>query len=557
MRQLNFTHYVVVALLFFMSPFVAKSQINKDSLVHIMESTTVDSIKVKLLIQLANLNELSDLKKSFEFVNEAIEIAKKNNLQNELLEAYKAAGKICFDLGLMEDAAIYFNHCLELIYKKGNTLEMAKANLNVGAIWLFMENYEKAEAYHLKSLQLLKDYSKARKEKELPVYVINVYNNLGLIYKNIGKIPKALFFNEMGIKLAENNPDYAQTFVFLLHINGDLLIRQSKFKEADSVLHKAIVVAEKLNFVGGLTPSYELLGEMSTKQGNKEAALNNYKKGYESAVASGSIDLVQKIANKLQLIYKDLGNTDSAFKYLNISIDTQKKIKIEEAKEELVNKENKRKFEEWQKESDRQHVRSSLLYWIIASVSLLIAIVVFVFYLKKRKQHKLMLLEKIEKDLAFQHLELEKTLLESTLENKEKQLTSDILYQIQKNEMIEDVVKKLLNQTKQSTEVNKEVIQEAINNLSQTQESNVWNEFETRFKKVHIDFYDNLQVKYPELSRNDRRLCAFLRLNMTTKEISAISGQSLKSIDVARSRLRKKLGIANAETGLVEFMSTI
>jgi inorganic triphosphatase YgiF len=168
-----------------------------------------------------------------------------------------------------------------------------------------------------------------------------------------------------------------------------------------------------------------------------------------------------------------------------------------------------------------------------------------------------MLLEKIEKDLAFQHLELEKTLLESTLENKEKQLTSDILYQIQKNEMIEDVVKKLLNQTKQSTEVNKEVIQEAINNLSQTQESNVWNEFETRFKKVHVDFYDNLQVKYPELSRNDRRLCAFLRLNMTTKEISAISGQSLKSIDVARSRLRKKLGIANAETGLVEFMSTI
>jgi hypothetical protein len=65
-----------------MSPFSAKSQINKDSLVHIMESTTVDSIKVKLLIQLANLNELSDLKKSFEFVNEAIEIAKKNNLKN-------------------------------------------------------------------------------------------------------------------------------------------------------------------------------------------------------------------------------------------------------------------------------------------------------------------------------------------------------------------------------------------------------------------------------------------------------------------------------------------
>jgi DNA-binding NarL/FixJ family response regulator len=152
---------------------------------------------------------------------------------------------------------------------------------------------------------------------------------------------------------------------------------------------------------------------------------------------------------------------------------------------------------------------------------------------------------------------LEKKLLETFLEDKEKQLANDVLYQIKKNEIIKEVVSKLLHQTKQSTGINKEVVKEAIINLGRTTEENVWSEFEIRFKKVHSNFYDNLQLKFPDLTRNERRLCAFLRLNMSSKEISAISGQSSKTIDVARYRLRKKLGIANDEKGLIAFLNNI
>jgi DNA-binding CsgD family transcriptional regulator len=53
------------------------------------------------------------------------------------------------------------------------------------------------------------------------------------------------------------------------------------------------------------------------------------------------------------------------------------------------------------------------------------------------------------------------------------------------------------------------------------------------------------------------RLGAFLRLNMTTKEIAAITGQMPRSIDVARTRLRKKLNLTNEDVGLVEFLSSI
>ena len=538
-------------------PFLGNAQINKDSLVQVMESTKEDSVKVKLLTKLAYLYSLSDLIKSYEFANNAIEISKKSHLKKELLEAYKAAGKICFDMGLMEDAAKYFNLCLELIYQKGNKLEMAMANLNVGAMFLYMGDNKKAEDYHLKSLQLLKEDASSKKEKSLNPFVINIYNNLGLIYKKLLNVPKALYYNELGINLAENNPDYAQTYVFLLHNQGELFIEQKKFKEADTALNKAIDISEKLNFVGGLTPSYKLLGEINKQQGNNEAALSNYRLGYKFAVASNNNDLIQSISNKLQLIYKDLGNTDSSFKYLNISIDAQNKIKLIQAHEELMNKENKRKFEEWQKESEKKQQTFKLLYLTIAIVFLLLGFVLFTIYLRKRKLHKLILLEKIEKDLKIQHLELEKKLLETSLEDKEKQLANDVLYQIQKNEIIEEVVSKLLHQTKQATGINKEVVKEAIKDLGRTTEENVWSEFEIRFKQVHVNFYDNLQLKFPELTRNERRLCAFLRLNMSSKEISAISGQSPKTIDVARSRLRKKLGIVSDEISLIAFLSDI
>jgi DNA-binding CsgD family transcriptional regulator len=84
-----------------------------------------------------------------------------------------------------------------------------------------------------------------------------------------------------------------------------------------------------------------------------------------------------------------------------------------------------------------------------------------------------------------------------------------------------------------------------------------WQEFELRFKEVHKDFYEKLEARYPELTPKERRLCALLKLNMTTKEISSITHQSTRSLEVARTRLRKKFNLTNSEVGLVDFLSKI
>ena len=77
-----------------------------------------------------------------------------------------------------------------------------------------------------------------------------------------------------------------------------------------------------------------------------------------------------------------------------------------------------------------------------------------------------------------------------------------------------------------------------------------------RFVEVHKEFYEALNTAYPGLTPNEKRLCAFLRMNMTTKEISALTHQSVKSINMARFRLRKKMNMDHDEN-LISFLGNL
>ena len=85
--------------------------------------------------------------------------------------------------------------------------------------------------------------------------------------------------------------------------------------------------------------------------------------------------------------------------------------------------------------------------------------------------------------------------------------------------------------------------------------SRTWEEFEYRFQQIHSGFYDRLKKSHPDLTLNERRLCAFLKLDMTTKEISDITGQSNSAVSMARIRLRRKLGLTNTDRELYDFLA--
>jgi len=73
---------------------------------------------------------------------------------------------------------------------------------------------------------------------------------------------------------------------------------------------------------------------------------------------------------------------------------------------------------------------------------------------------------------------------------------------------------------------------------------------------VNNDFLKTLKDKYPQLTATDLKLCAYLRINLSSKEIANLLNISIRGVETSRYRLRKKLDLPN-ETGLFDFLATV
>ena len=137
--------------------------------------------------------------------------------------------------------------------------------------------------------------------------------------------------------------------------------------------------------------------------------------------------------------------------------------------------------------------------------------------------------------------------LKAELDFKNKELAAKALFLVQKDEVIIKTIAKLHKITKFEPNEISNKISELIQELHFNQKDNRWTEFEAHFQKVHEEFYVRLKTHHPDLTPNERKLCAFIRLNLSTKDISALTQQSFKSIEVARSRLRQKMDLLKNE----------
>jgi len=190
-----------------------------------------------------------------------------------------------------------------------------------------------------------------------------------------------------------------------------------------------------------------------------------------------------------------------------------------------------------------QQVKNTLMLIIIFSLVAGIFILGLVFS-RHRLKSKLVLLEK-EK-------------IKSELDIRDRELTVNLISLIKKNEMLADISGKLrqLEQNAKGIEA-KESLSQISQELRYSTDDKMLNEFSHRFQEVHAGFYEKLLKAYPDLSQNELKLCAFLRLNMSTKDIAELTGQQLASIDKARYRLRKKLNLGSSEINLVTFLSKV
>lgn len=158
-----------------------------------------------------------------------------------------------------------------------------------------------------------------------------------------------------------------------------------------------------------------------------------------------------------------------------------------------------------------------------------------------------------EKERELIRLRNEK--LQSELSFKSSQLANSTLEMIKKNEFLMSLKDKLNYQKKQlghrfPDKYHSELIKKIDDNISGDDN---WKVFEQNFNLAHETFLQSIKSEFPELTPSDLRLCAFLRINLTSKEIAPLLGISFRGVENHRYRLRKKLGLS-PETDLTAFI---
>jgi ligand-binding sensor domain-containing protein/DNA-binding CsgD family transcriptional regulator len=172
-----------------------------------------------------------------------------------------------------------------------------------------------------------------------------------------------------------------------------------------------------------------------------------------------------------------------------------------------------------------------------------------------------------EKEEEFQHqaliadkeiIKLRNEKLQDEMIFRDKELANQTMNLIQKNKFLIKLIEELQriqSTTEDHTVKNKMILlrKRIQKEIDDKQQNKV---FETYFDEVHNEFFNRMKEKYPDLSPKELRLCAYIRMNISTKEISSLLNISYRGVEINRYRLRKKLELER-DVNLPTFLSNI
>jgi tetratricopeptide (TPR) repeat protein len=404
-----------------------------------------------------------------------------------------------------EKALELYSRALSLYEKFGDTMNIAGTTTNIGSIYIQLGDYDIAREYYKKGLRVFKQINNKAGQA-------HALFKLGLLDEKENLHQNALELLQRSLEIQKSidiNPGGSKTMFkseTIIHIGINYLALHD-VQKAKSYLEEGLYIARQTDQHSLIALAAKHLSIIEKQNGNYRQALVFHE------------------------LYKQY--SDSAFNAENIRKLTQLEMQH--------HFETKLAHARLEKELEMQKRKRNNLIYIVLTTGLLLILIIIALLLKLEKNKK-------------KKLETERKLLEEKLEHTNKELTTHVMYLLHKNEFILSIIEKLKKAHLDAKPENKKIISELIRELKTNTDSVSWEEFEVRFQEVHTGFYTNIRKAYPDLTTNEIRLCAFFRLNMTSKEIAAITYQSLNSIKVARYRLRKKLRLSQ-DDNLISFLS--
>ncbi len=491
----------------------------------------------------------------------------------------------------------YLDKALGIASKLNDLDEVIEIMNSKGVFYFHQKEYLKAVELHTQVLKM------ADSMDTIPNLTVT-YSNLGAVYAEIGKLDLALDNLLKGQKLAQSGKNKYYEGSFSTNIAG-IYSKQKKNELAITYYKESIEAFLEISYIKGLAYSsvslaiiyLELENDVLFKEYAKNAfdyasliddkvVLSLYhnlmakflldNKEYEKAIYSSKEALslakengdILREKEALELLYQSYENqmnSKQALKYYKRFILLKDSLENKETIEKIENIELKRTLELSEKEREisaqklliqgkEQQSEKTKLYFTIVFISFFLILILLLYRIRvsKLKREKEIIsknesLEKAENKLS--KLALEKEREQKDFLKKEVNFKNNRIKELaniinQKNELLDEFSSDDL--FKESTRLTKKIKKL----IDSKEERDLFNQ---EIKQIDANFHQKLLTKFPSLTKNDLKIASMLKMNLSSKEMASLLSISSTSVDVSRSRFRKKINLQKGDNLLTFF----
>ncbi len=433
-------------------------------------------------------------------------------------------------VGRSEDAIHDYLKAIHIYEDNNMQKQLVIAYNNIALVYQTMNEDSSAIGYLKKAIKI--DQGLTDKSS-----LANCYSNIGTSYKKIDSIQQAILCYRNAIALAEETGD-KNTIARNQFYLGSVYQDQANYERALGFFTQSLAICRELGSDYGIMMNMIDIGINCKLTGDFVQSAHYLDQALELAEK-------MKLPHKQSYIYQQLAETYNCmdgdekrktYEYLEKFYTIQNSIS-DNKKQEYV-KELEGKYETEKKEVEIL-VLQRKVFWLLAFffVVSFIAVVFFILFLRYRYSHSI-----IENDK--QREKERNNQLSEILEEKKKELVILANQLLKNREKNEQVVTKIMHVVSSYQGVDSKLAKKI--EIAVSKENfyfNVFDEFEKRLEENNEGLYQSLLNRFPELSPTELKICALLRMNLSTKEISQISNRSPRTIDFTRNKIRKKLGI--------------
>lgn len=484
------------------------------------------------------------------------------------------------DLGNQHQALVLLQRALSIAKRTADKRHLAALYNNIFAIYYSLREFDQAEDLLQMSLQL----SIAAADS---MSIRNNYNNFGLVCYECGQYDQALAFMDQALDYA---PRADRVGMSLIYTNrAEVFTRQNRLSQAERALQKALYLQRGHQRDNRTVQTRLNMTFLKARLGKRTEALTMQHALYQTMP---HLPLVMQVNAYEQMadICFNLGDSLAALRnilrFMPLNDSLQRADNNSQLQQLLVAYDADRL-----KQHNTNLAQTVDIYRLKAegrtrllavAVPLLVILIVLVVLLWRRmrtdraknkliseQQQQLLIYEQQEREREQQEMRRKQEALKRKqeemaqrqeemsleLDHKNRQLTSYTLDLAAVNEFHQHVSASLsaLREKKLSAAEADNELKDLILSLQHFNDKPLGDDFRVYFDEVHPGFLMRLSQQFSALSKADLRLCAYLHLGMTTKEIAALTFKEVRSVESARNRLRKKLNLP-PETNLAQFL---